>query len=277
LSLGSWSTNEGTFFTAIVRDLTERRFAERMRVEKEAAEAANVAKSAVVARISHELRAPLNAIVGFSQILLVNQQGNLQDRDIDFLQRILLNTRDLLNLINGLQDLAKIEAGRIDVSLSEVSVDELVRETVRQIESTRDRTGVELRAEVADGIPLIAADAAKLKQVLVNLIDNALKFTRNGAVAVRVRAEGEYPMPVRIEVEDTGIGIPPDRLSDIFEPFTRIPNPGVSVGGSGLGLAISRSLCDLMGYRLEVRSTPGKGSIFSIIVSSDRQLMPRTA
>lgn len=274
LSLASWRTEEGTFFTGIVRDITERKRADEMRFAKEAAEEANRIKTSFVANISHDLRTPLNAIIGFTNVLLKNKTGNLYAQDVDFLERILLNAKDQLGLIDCILDISKVETGRIDLELGPVSLDRVVREVVKQLEGERGAASVEIVLALPEKVAPIATDAAKLKQVLINLIDNALKFTERGSVTVRVVTRSSDQSPVRIDVIDTGIGIPLDRQRDIFQPF-RQAGPGF--GGTGLGLSISHSLCDLLGYSLQVQSQPGRGSTFSIVLRAEETRLPLTA
>ena len=267
LSLASWQNNEGTYFTGIVRDITERKRTEELRRAKEAAEQANLAKSSFVARMSHELRTPLHAIIGFTRLLLQNETGNLTSSDIDFLQRILLNAKDQLQLINTILDLSKIEAGRLEVSLAPASLDSLIRDVVKQLHGQcRDRN-VNIELSLPRTTKPVLTDTNKLKQILVNLIDNAVKYSQDGSVRVELAVSPLDLKPLRIDIIDTGPGIPSERLQDIFEPFFQIQAPGGKPStGTGLGLSICRSLCDLLGCRIEVRSTEGKGSTFSIVL-----------
>ncbi len=273
LSLASWSTSEGMFFTGIVREISDRRRAEEMQVAKEAAEQANRAKSSFLARMSHDLRTPLHAIIGFTQILLQNKSGNLYTQDVDLLQRILLNASDQLRLINSILDLSKIEAGRMELELAPAALDGIVREVVMQLEAERQSASVQIVICVPQELEPLETDGYKLKQVLMNLVHNALKFTERGTVTIQILTGGADRRPIRIDVADTGPGIEPGRLNEIFQPFQQAaPVMGGKHRGTGLGLAISRSLCDLMGYALQVESHPGRGSTFSVILTSGGQL-----
>jgi PAS domain S-box-containing protein len=277
LSLASWRTGEGTFFTGIIRDISERKHAEELRCAKEAADAANSAKSNFLARMSHELRTPLHAIIGFTNILLQNKSENLTGQDLDFLERILLNARDQVRLINSILDLSKVEAGHMEVELAPAPVDAIVRDVVKQLEAEKRNPNVEIVVHLPESMEPLVTDAAKLKQVLVNLVHNALKFTERGSVTVEVIASPIDAMPERIDVTDTGAGIPADRLQDIFEPFQQLEmETNRRYGGTGLGLSISRCLCELLGCRLEVQSWPGRGSTFSIVLREVNRL-PLTA
>jgi PAS domain S-box-containing protein len=279
LSLASWTNGQTTMLTAIIRDITERKRAEELQMEKEAAEEASRAKSSSLARISHELRTPLHAIVGFTNLLLQNSGGNLSAQDLDFLQRIRLNAEDQLKIINGILDLSKVEAGHMDVQIELVAIDEVVRDVTKQFETVRnfDRAGVELVLRLPYAVAPAPSDPHKLKQILMNLVDNALKFTKKGTVTVELIVDPSTTQPIRIDVIDTGVGMPPHRINEIFEPFRQIATDSSEhPGGTGLGLSICRSLCDLMGYTLDVHSEPGRGSTFSILLSQ-RSRLPLTA
>ena len=278
LSLGAWTTAEGTFFTGIIRDITERRHTEELRSAKEAAEDASQAKSSFLARMSHELRTPLHAIIGFTNILSQNKAGNLNQQDLDFLERILLNAKDQLRLINSILDLSKVEAGRMELELGPVMLDAVIYDVVKQLESETQSKNVEIVVRLPQSMSPVVTDAAKLKQVLINLIHNALKFTEHGSVTVQVAQSPSESIPARIDIIDTGIGIPAEQIGEIFEPFQQIEMDGAGVfGGTGLGLSISRSLCELMGYELHVKSQAGQGSTFSIVLRADSKRLTLSA
>jgi PAS domain S-box-containing protein len=252
------------------KDVTERvRAQEALRVAKEEADAANKAKSDFLANMSHELRTPLNSVIGFTNILLKNKDERLSEKDLGFLQRVLANGKHLLALINEVLDLAKVEAGRMELIIEEVDLGHLCVETVQQLEGqAKAKEGrVQLLADVPESVTTVETDSAKLKQVIINLVGNALKFTHEGSVTVRLDLAADGTTPVAISVVDTGIGIPEDRLDAIFEAFQQA-EAGTSrkYGGTGLGLALSRSICLLMGYDLIVESEFGRGSTFKIVM-----------
>ena len=266
----SWTATPGNDEVyAVARDITEIKHAEdELKRTKDEAEAANRAKSRFLANMSHELRTPLNSVIGFTSVLLKNQGQHVPARELDYLKRIRSNGVQLLTLINDILDLSKIEAGRLDVQLQDVSLGPLVSEVLAEIAGNVDPKKLTLNTVVPADTALLTADRDKLKQVLINLVGNAVKFTERGTVTVSVTTRAHTPN--RIEVADTGIGIPQERLEAIFNPFEQAEDSTTRrFGGTGLGLAISRLLCDAMGFRLSATSEEGVGSIFAIDVASD--------
>lgn len=250
---------------AVLRDVTEpRRLEALLRDEAREAEANSRAKSAFLATMSHELRTPLNAVIGFANVLRKNTPGNLSERDLDYLGRIVANGRHLLSVIEDILDLSKIEAGRLEMKWDPVPLGDLVGEVVSSLELQAQRRGIGLHAEVTPGLAHLDTDRQRLRQILLNLTGNAVKFTGQGGVTVRVLGQ-PGASPSTIEVEDTGMGIPAEYLDTIFQPFRQVDDSTTrSFGGAGLGLSISQSLCQLLGYHLAVRSEPGRGSVFSV-------------
>lgn len=235
-------------------------------LSRQEAVAANQAKSDFLARMSHELRTPLNAVIGFANVLLRNREGRLQERDLTYLGRIQNSGVHLLGLINGLLDLARIESGKVPIELAETDLRALVEEVVGQFETQASAEGVELAVVLPQtGLRAVITDPSKLRQVLLNLVSNAVKFSSHGTVEVLVTAS-DMGVPETIAVTDSGIGIPADRLDAIFEAFEQADSTTAQLyGGTGLGLPISRSLCEMMGYRLEVKSVVGEGSTFTVM------------
>jgi two-component system, cell cycle sensor histidine kinase PleC len=249
------------------RGITERQqAAEALRLAKDAAEEASRAKSTFLATVSHELRTPLGSIIGFANLLAKNKGKNLQPQELLYVERIRANGLHLLGLINDILDLSKIEAGRVELACAPTWLTALVQEVVAQFAETVRGAKIPLLTEMPLRLAPFDTDASKLRQVLLNLVDNALKFTPRGQVTIRVESDPVTQQPRRIDVIDTGIGIPAERLEGIFERFQQADNSITRhYGGTGLGLTISRSLCQLLGYQLTVQSEVDKGSTFSVI------------
>lgn len=244
--------------TALSREMAERRLVER------AAISASEAKTRFFAVISHELRTPLNSIIGFARIL-EREIGNSLDIKHRFQIKLIVKcSHQLLGLIDQILDLSRIEAGRVELHISTISLVDCVRDVVSQFEPQAREKSLFLKLDVPDGhISPIETDSARFQQVLVNLLGNAMKFTEKGGVTVRIHSEAVHYTTV--EIIDTGPGIPRKQLEMIFEPFKQA-DASIShrYGGTGLGLAISRSICRLLGFRLEVDSRVGHGTTFRI-------------
>ena len=252
----------------VARDVTEqRRVADVILASKEAAEQSNRAKSDFLARMSHELRTPLNAVIGFTNVIRRNADNHLRKTDLTYLDRIAANGKHLLSLIDTVLDVSKIESGRESVRIEPTAISTLVRDTMAELDVRATEAGVHLHVTTPWGAEA-QTDGAKLKQVLINLVGNAIKFTpRDGHVFVRVETDRMTGEATRVDVQDTGVGIPYDRQQAIFEAFEQADaQVAHTYGGTGLGLSISRKLCALMGHELTVASEPGKGSTFSIVL-----------
>jgi signal transduction histidine kinase len=234
----------------------------------ETANAANRTKSDFLARVSHELRTPLNSVIGFTNVLTKNKSGHLRPQDLAYLERIGSNGKHLLGLIDDILDLSKAEAGKMQMQVGPVMLEDVIYKTLEELEGRFVGSKLVPRVSLPPVLVPIEGDAAKLKQVLLNLLGNALRFTESGMVKIAVIADPATHRPQRIDIIDTGIGIPADRLAAIFEPFEQAQgDTSRKYGGTGLGLTISRALCEMMGYKLEVVSEEGVGSTFSIVLS----------
>ncbi|MDB6093766.1 MAG: rpfC 5 [Verrucomicrobia bacterium] len=227
---------------------------------------ANQAKSAFLAKMSHELRTPMNAIIGYSEILLEDAGDSGNKSAIDDLNKILSAARHLLGLINDVLDLSKIEAGKMDLYLESFDITTLVREAASTVAPLLEKKHNTLVVECSEQLGVMHADATKLRQVLLNLLSNASKFTTNGKVTLRAHRDlGVMGELILIDVIDTGIGMEPEQMSRLFQTFAQADSSTTAkYGGTGLGLAISRQFARLMGGDVTVTSVPGKGSTFSV-------------
>jgi signal transduction histidine kinase/CheY-like chemotaxis protein len=271
----------------LLREHAERRKTQKDLAEaKEAAEQAGRAKTQFLANMSHELRTPLNAIIGFSEVLEDNTFGPLNERQTRYVRNILTSGKDLLQLINDVLDLSKIEAGRMDLETDPFNARDALFDIQRVIRAAASKKSLDLGVEVPPDLPPVVADQTKFKQIMYNLLSNAVKFTpQGGSVEVRaslVTEEGAdehtrgLPMPLlKVEVADTGIGIPPDAHERIFLEFEQLDSSFQRLHeGSGLGLALTRKLVEMHGGRIWLQSEGlGKGSTFSFVLP----LVPRAA
>ena len=234
-------------------------------------ETASRHKSEFLANMSHELRTPLNAIIGFSEVLREQMFGELNDRQREYVGDVLEASRHLLSLINDILDLSKVEAGRMELDLGEVSVPDTLRTGLTMHEERANQSGVTLSLEVVPEEIVVQADERKLRQVLFNLLSNAVKFTPpGGRVDVSAHLTGGV---VEVAVADTGSGIAPEDQSRIFEEFQQAHSTsgGDRSDGTGLGLALARRFVELHGGRLWVESVPGKGSIFRFTLPESQE------
>lgn len=238
----------------------------KVNIARKEADDANRAKSAFLANMSHELRTPLNAIIGYSDMLVEDVRELEQPQLSADLDKIHMSGQHLLALITNILDLSKIEAGKMGVYLGSVDVRRMIDEVGATVSPLIEKAGNEYVIEYQDEPVEIIADELKLKQVLINLLGNAAKFTENGRIELMTRFERIKDKDwVFFKVRDNGIGIPPDQSGNLFSPFTQVDASSTrKFGGSGLGLSISRSYCRMMGGDLTLQSVPGKGSCFEV-------------
>jgi signal transduction histidine kinase len=232
------------------------------------AEQANLAKSQFLANMSHELRTPLNAIIGYTELLQEDARIEQREAAVGDLDRIASSSRHLLQMIDEILDLARIEASRIELSPTTVKLSELARDLMDAARPLAQKNGNEMTLELAPALEelKIHADETRVRQCVLNLLSNACKFTQSGRVTLRAeRGELHGAPAVTFCVEDTGIGMTAEQLTRIFRPFEQADASTTRrFGGTGLGLAITKQLCQLMGGDIEVRSTPGHGSTFTM-------------
>ncbi len=248
-------------YTTDLEKMVEERTQE-LKVMKERAESASQTKSTFLANMSHELRTPLNAIIGLSEMLYEDAKEKSDAVNIDPLQRINNAGKHLLDLINSILDLSKIEAGKIELTIEEFDIKQLMNEIKFMSEPLAAKKSNKLEFVVDDALSKMTADSMKVKQIVINLISNACKFTEKGAVIINVKKAGDS---LQIDVTDTGIGMTPEQLAMIFQAFTQADATTTrKYGGTGLGLAISKKLCELMGGTIKVVSEINKGTTFSV-------------
>ena len=233
-------------------------------------EAASKHKSQFLANVSHELRTPLNSIIGFTRIVLRRSEGKIDQLQKENLQKVLISSEHLLSLINELLDLAKIEAGRMDVYSEHFKLEEVLRIATATVEPMLKNGNVKLVTEMPPDLPPLKSDRDKLKQIVLNLLSNSAKFTDKGEIKVAaVRDDGM----LRLTVSDTGIGMNPEALKYIFEEFRQVDMSTTrKYGGTGLGLAIVRRLAQLLGGDITVASEEGKGSQFTVTIPMELKI-----
>jgi signal transduction histidine kinase/CheY-like chemotaxis protein len=299
MAVSAIDVEHGRLYTAIVRDVTLRKQSEReirqlnrhlkelntdldQRVKERTAELentnaelafardealeANRAKSAFVAQMSHELRTPLNAIIGYSELLIDEADDCGNQSSVPDLKKIIEAGRHLLNLINDILDLAKIEAGRIEPYLEDVAIRPLLDSVVDTIRPLAQKNRNQLELSCPDDIGSMQTDRTRLRQVLFNLLGNACKFTEDGRISlIAERRTTDGTESLQFDIVDTGIGLTQEQIGKLFQNFVQVDSSNVrKLGGTGLGLAISRRFCELMGGGISVESEYGKGSIFRV-------------
>jgi PAS domain S-box-containing protein len=225
-------------------------------------EIANRHKSEFLANMSHELRTPLNAIIGFTRIVMRRSKDELEARQYENLEKIHSSGQHLLQLINAILDLSKVEAGRVEVNAADVALQPVLEQCAKTVEPLLKAPAVRLIRDFDGTLPQVHQDEEKLRQIVINLLSNAVKFTERGTVRLQARGNGAS---FSITVADSGIGIPPDKLEHVFEEFAQADASSTRVyGGTGLGLTIARRLARLMGGDIAVHSAPGAGSSFTL-------------
>ncbi len=258
----------------IARDITERKQAEALNLRaREDAERTSMSKSAFLTNMSHELVTPLNSVIGFSELLAEGGAGELNEQQRQYLAHVVASGRHLLDLVNDIRDLARIEAGKLQVEPQPIDLGALLAEIVQRLAERAREQAIDLATELDPNLPPIEADPLRLRQVVLHLVTNALKFTgQGGRVTVRAGLWRGMPLApgpaVSVAVADTGIGIAPGDQERVFAAFEQLDNGyGRRQPGSGVGLALARRLVELHGGRIWVDSAgPGQGSVFSFVV-----------
>ncbi|VVB97633.1 Methanogenesis regulatory histidine kinase FilI [uncultured archaeon] len=247
----------------VIRDITELRKSEEIQIDKTRLMLANKAKTEFLAIMSHELRTPLNSIIGFSELLKQQVQGELKEKQMHYLDNIISSGRHLLNLINDILDLSRVESGKIELKIEKIPLHEAIEEETDLIKETASKNNVILKIEIDPQIEFVEADRQRFKQVLFNLLGNAVKFSKpeGGTVTLTARKAGDM---AEFRVSDTGIGIKKEDMEKLFREFAQLESGSSrKYGGTGLGLSISKQLVELHGGTIVAESRYGEGSTFA--------------
>jgi PAS domain S-box-containing protein len=273
ISLSPLETEEGLFFSSAIRDATERKRVEQALQEKNVElERAILAKDRFLANMSHELRTPLNGIIGFTEFLIGEKPGPLQPKQKEYLNDVLSSARHLLMLINDVLDLAKVEAGKMELHPEPFLIREALEEATAVVKTMADLKQITLTVTIDAGLQMATLDQQKFKQVLYNLLSNAVKFTDQGG-NVEVFAKRLDERHFEVQVRDTGIGIKPEDLGRLFTEFERLDSGTTRrFEGTGLGLALTKKIVELQGGHIRVEAEPGKGSLFTATLPSMTEL-----
>ncbi len=268
ISLSPLETEEGGYVTAAIRDISDRKLiSQTLKDQNLELEKANRAKDIFLASMSHELRTPLNAIIGFTGTLLMKLAGPLTQEQERQLKTVQTSSRHLLSLINDLLDLAKIDSGKVEITLEPVNGREVIDEVVTTLRPLAEQKGLLLTTVVPQKELIFRSDGRALKQILLNLANNAIKFTEKGTVSLMLQEHALDPEnTIEFAVSDTGIGIRPGDKEKLFRAFSQVSDSGLRREGTGLGLHLSRKLAELLGGSISVESEPGRGSTFRLSI-----------
>jgi len=274
ISLSPLMTDGGMLVTSAIRDITSQKQTELALLEKNAElERANKAKDSFLASMSHELRTPLNGIIGFAEFLADGKPGVVNGKQKEYLEDILNSGRHLLHLINDILDIVKIQAGKLELNPEMFRLADVVHEVRTGAGPMAQNKHIQVRVEIAPGLEVVTLDEQRFRQILYNLLSNALKFTCDGG-DVEICAGYDRPDYFSLSVRDTGIGIKPEDLERLFREFEQLESGAARrYDGTGLGLALTRKIVEIQGGAINVQSEVGKGSTFTVILP----LLPQEA
>jgi len=263
----------------IYTDITERkRYEEALTAARDQAQAMSLTKSAFLTSMSHELRTPLNAIIGLTEMMVSNVQRFGTEKAAEPLRRVHRAGTHLLGLINQVLDLSKIEAGKLELSLETVNLAPLLEDVIGTARQLAEQNKNRLLLEAQENLGQLTVDPMRLRQILLNLLSNACKFTKQGEVKLRVKKVVDGRNWIEIAVSDTGIGMTPEQQAKLFEEFTQAASSTArQYGGTGLGLSITRKLARMMGGDVTVTSEPGKGSVFTVRLPASADAQARSS
>ncbi len=266
LSLSTWKDGKSIFFGSIIRDITERKHMEEIHIENERLISANNAKSDFLTIMSHELRTPLNSIIGFSQLLKKKKNATLTVKQEQYVDNVLTNGINLLALIDDILDLSFIEAGKIKLNKETISVKKTINEIINLMDYKANEQNITLKAEFDPEFETVEVDIQRFKQILQNLLNNAVKFSKKEGGIVTIIAKKEENNAL-FSVVDTGIGIKDEDMAKLFHTFSQVDSGSSrKYGGTGLGLVISKHLAQLHGGKITVKSKFAEGSMFTLIL-----------
>ncbi|MFD1333548.1 histidine kinase dimerization/phospho-acceptor domain-containing protein, partial [Methylopila musalis] len=263
LTLGPLGAATEARFCAVLRDVSPwKQVEEDLRAAKRQAERASAHKSDFLAKVSHEIRTPLNAIIGFAEVMMEERLGSVgNERYKDYLRDIHMSGQHLISLVNDLLDLSKIESGKIELELTDVDLNEAVSQSVALLQPQANRERIIVRTSLARGLPRVRADRRSVRQIVLNLASNAVKFTPGGGQVIVATAINDHGEPV-IRVRDTGQGMSRKDIAQALEPFRRLPVSGHE--GAGLGLPLTKALAEANQARFDIRSAVGEGTLVEI-------------
>ena len=260
------ANNEPWRIVAVVEDITEHLRLEEAESAREAAEAANLAKSEFLSRMSHELRTPLNAMLGFAQLLEIDRRHPLDDAQRPWVAQIQQAGWHLLEMINDVLDLSRIESDNLRLQSTPLDLREIVRATTALVAGDAERRNIRITEQLSPGTSAVMGDSTRVKQILTNLLSNAVKYNVDGG-RIHIAARLAGADQIEVSVTDTGLGMTPEQMDLLFRPFNRLGRERTALPGTGIGLVISRRLAELMGGTIRVKSMPGEGSSFILRLS----------